>query len=161
MDLWSCVYAKLYQYNLLFRDIIESGFHKILPNKKKSNKRGVLRAQTNETNGIPSWPEFVDHVLSVAPYKAVSVTTLLHSILQLSIVQSLHWKDYTSQCSPCLTNFTYLVHLEREGEQEWVIKRTGLADKGVKLHRRNPNEGGRGKPVMEDYLSQLNCRQVC
>ena len=28
-------------------------------------------------------------------------------------LQDAHWKSYTQQCSPCLVNFTFIVHIEK------------------------------------------------
>jgi len=43
-----------------------------------------------------SWPQFVAYLLKTNPKQ-----------------DDPHWKSYTDQCSPCLLNFTYVVHLEK------------------------------------------------
>ena len=41
-------------------------------------------------------------------------------------IKDAHWRSYTGHCSPCLANFTHLVHLEEEGEEHWLLRSTGL-----------------------------------
>ena len=58
-----------------------------------------------------TWPQFVAYLLKTSPEQDVSG---LESMSFDSILpQNPHWKSYTDQCSPCLVNFTYIVHLEK------------------------------------------------
>ena len=58
-----------------------------------------------------TWQQFVAYLLKTSPEQDVSG---LESMCFDSILpQNPHWKSYTDQCSPCLVNFTYIVHLEK------------------------------------------------
>ena len=64
-----------------------------------------------------SWPQFVAYLLKTNPKQDVS--GLCQNIFwsSLFLAQDPHWKSYTDQCSPCLLNFTYVVHLEKATPQ--------------------------------------------
>ena len=63
--------------------------------------------------------------------------------------QDLHWSLYTEHCSPCLANFTYIVHLEERQEEDLVLRLTGLADVVGGNQMRNPTKGGNTTAVMQ------------
>ena len=67
---------------------------------------------------------------------------------------------YTDHCSPCLSNFTYIVHLDNEGEEEAVLNMTGLRQVVDGSRVMNPTKGGSSTDVVKEYLSQLSCSSV-
>ena len=75
-------------------------------------------------------------------------------------LQDLHWALYTSHCSPCLANFTYIIHLENKQEAELVLNMTGLGGVVGGNHLRNPTPGGESRAVLERYLGELSCEQL-
>ena len=69
------------------------------------------------------------------------------------LCQDLHWSLYTTHCSPCLANFTYIVHLENRQEEDLVLHLTGLEDVVGGNQMRNPTKGGNTTAVMQVRLT--------
>ena len=75
-------------------------------------------------------------------------------------LQDPHWCLYTKHCSPCLSNFTYIVHLENKEEEDLVLRLTGLSDITGGVKTMNPTSGGKTTNVLKEYISQLKCNQL-
>ena len=71
--------------------------------------------------------------------------------------QNNHWRLYTDHCCPCLSNYTYIVDLDKEGEEEEVLNITGLSQVTNGSRVMNPTKGGGSVKVVKEYLSQLSC----
>ncbi len=41
----------------------------------------------------------------------------------MNVAQDLHWRPYTTHCSPCLVNYTYIVDIEEGGDQHSLLSR--------------------------------------
>ena len=91
---------------------------------------------------VPSWEEFIRYLVTVD-----------------KLSYDPHWSLYTDQCSPCLSNFTLIVDLDREGEMQDMLELTGLA-KHLEWEMemvRNPTKGGSSADVVTDYMGSLDC----
>jgi len=149
--------AKDYTSILLVRPplarLISAYRDRVAGNKLKSqfytNVARVLGLEWDDSEGPyweVTWPQFVAYLLKTSPEK-----------------DDQHWKSYTDQCSPCLINFTYIVHLEKDGEESWVLKKTDLSQVvGNTTRLMNPTSGGRSSEseVLETYLGMLDCDTV-
>ena len=71
--------------------------------------------------------------------------------------QDPHWSLYTDHCSPCLSNYTYIVHLENAGEEEYVLNITGLSQVSEGARVMNPTQGGRSRDFVKEFIGQLSC----
>ena len=77
-------------------------------------------------------------------------------------VQDPHWSLYTDHCSPCLTNFTFIVHMDKEGEMRRMLDLTGMSqylDWQLDMLR-NPTQGGSSADVVTDFMGELECDMV-
>ena len=97
---------------------------------------------TSRAVAVPSWPEFVQFLLLTPPAE-----------------YDRHWALYSRQCSPCLANFTYVVELEREGEEEAVLRLTGLSQLAA-ARPRHATPGGPSGPLVQQFLGLLSCKQL-
>ena len=126
----------------------------ILPSKKKGKGGRGRRV------AVPSWPEFVSYILKTETQHDVSQSSILSSRLCWIISnnwQDLHWSLYTTHCSPCLANFTYIVHLEDREEEDLVLRLTGLADVVGGNQMKNPTKGGNTTAAMQvNTISSLS-----
>ena len=71
---------------------------------------------------------------------------------KLSCCQNQHWSLYSSHCSPCLANYTYILQQEDRREEELVLRLTGIADLVGGNHIVNPTRGGNTTAVMQVNL---------
>ena len=70
-------------------------------------------------------------------------------------VQDPHWSLYTDHCSPCLTNFTFIVQMDTEGEMRRMLDLTGMSqylDWQLDMLR-NPTQGGSSADVVTDFIA--------
>ena len=75
-------------------------------------------------------------------------------------MQDPHWASYTKHCSPCVSNFTYIVHLEAREEEELVLALTGLQEVVGGVRTMNPTTGGGSEQRLEEFIGLLGCHQV-
>ena len=75
-------------------------------------------------------------------------------------MQDPHWASYTKHCSPCVSNFTYIVHLEAGVEEELVLSLTGLGQVVGGVRTMNPTTGGATERRLEEFIGMLGCHQV-
>ena len=68
---------------------------------------------------------------------------------KLSCCQNQHWSLYSSHCSPCLANYTYILHQEDRREQELLLNITGISDLVGGNNILNPTRGGNTSAVMQ------------
>ena len=47
----------------------------------------------------------------------------VRSLPVMNAAQDLHWRPYTTHCSPCLVNYTYIVDIEEGGDQHSLLSR--------------------------------------
>ena len=71
--------------------------------------------------------------------------------------QDPHWSLFTDHCSPCLSNYTYIVHLEKEKEEEAVLNITGLQKLVPSTRWMNPTRGGASEKYIEEFARNLSC----
>ena len=75
-------------------------------------------------------------------------------------MQDPHWASYTKHCSPCVSNFTYIVHLENREEEDLVLAMTGLGEVVGGVRTMNPTTGGGSEKRLEEFIALLGCHQV-
>ena len=75
-------------------------------------------------------------------------------------MQDPHWSLYTNHCTPCLANFTYIVHLENKEEEDLVLNMTGLAEMVGGVRTVNPTSGGSSSGVLREFISLLSCHNL-
>ena len=89
--------------------------------KPRRGRKGAKEVVTRRPISVPTWPEFVKFILVLPTVKDVSSKhgnnimynqNICISNIYTPPVQDPHWAVYTRHCSPCLSNFTYIVHLE-------------------------------------------------
>ena len=73
-------------------------------------------------------------------------------IFSVLLLQDQHWSLYTSHCSPCLANYTYILQQEDRREEELVLRLTGIADLVGGNHIVNPTRGGNTTAVLQVNL---------
>jgi len=114
--------------------------------KTKTRKEGKINSKETiekKSISVPSWPEFVEYLLRTSTEK-----------------DDPHWCLYTKHCSPCLSNFTYIVYLENKEEEDLVLRMTGLGNITGGVKTMNPTSGGKTTSVLQEYVSQLKCRHI-
>ena len=75
-------------------------------------------------------------------------------------MQDPHWASYTKHCSPCVSNFTYIVHLETREEEDLVLAMSGLGEVVGGVRTMNPTTGGGSEKRLEEFIALLGCHQV-
>ena len=80
-----------------------------------------LEASSETVERNVTWPQFAEYLLKTSPENDVSEFGRQIMLFDSILPQNLHWKSYKDQCSPCLVNFTYVVHLEQATPQMFMM----------------------------------------
>ena len=103
-----------------------------------------------------------EHKLEIAR-KGVVVPTFQQFVQFLLQTQASdynqHWRPYFMQCTPCIANYSAVVRLEREEDQQLVLQLSGLEKVG-RMGRRNEAAGRKTAGLAAQYFDTLHCQEV-
>ena len=110
-----------------------------------------LEASSETVERNVTWPQFAEYLLKTSPENDVSEFGRQIMLFDSILPQNLHWKSYTDHCSPCLINFTYVVHLEQVAQQMRIKVSSIMSTCEKAEHLKNSlNSGWRGELVVEE-----------